>query len=155
MDEAADGLHERIIGAQRRVFRAMRAGAFPDWAKLDLSMAQLKVLMRVACGLRQSLGGVAQDLGISPPTASHLVDRLVRQGLVERREDPEDRRRVLLATTPLGEDLVERLRRAGEERLRGWLERMAPGDVAALARGMEALARVAGHAWDRDGEERR
>ncbi len=45
-------------------------------------------------------------LGISPGSASELVDRLAAAGHVERRRDQEDRRRVALHATPASIDRV-------------------------------------------------
>lgn len=140
---ASEDLFERVMAAQRRIYRAMEAAHQSDWVRCELTMAQLKVLMRVPAEGRQHLGDVAEALGIGLPTASHLVDRLVRQGLLQRREDPEDRRYVLVARTAAGEDLVDRLRRAGKERWRAWLGRLQPAELRALALGLEALGRVA------------
>ncbi|MGH9171047.1 MAG: MarR family winged helix-turn-helix transcriptional regulator [Acidimicrobiales bacterium] len=50
---------------------------------------------------------VISDLGVSKQTASQLVDTLVVRGYVDRRVDPEDRRRVLLALTERGADASE------------------------------------------------
>jgi DNA-binding MarR family transcriptional regulator len=77
------------------------------------------------------------------------VDRLVKQGLVSRSENPDDRRVMLLHATPRGEELVAGLR----ERKRGFildaLGRLTEEELAALAVGLEALARAAG---ERDAE---
>ncbi len=51
-------------------------------------MAQLKTLALVAEEPGGAIGSVATVLGITLPTASHLVDKLVRAGLVERHDDP-------------------------------------------------------------------
>lgn len=48
------------------------------------------------------LGEVISDLGVAKQTASQLVDTLVVRGYLERSEDPDDRRRVLLALTERG-----------------------------------------------------
>jgi DNA-binding MarR family transcriptional regulator len=42
---------------------------------------------------------LSQALGLRPPATSAMVDRLTRAGLVSRRLDPTDRRRVLLTVT--------------------------------------------------------
>lgn len=48
------------------------------------------------------LGDVISDLGVAKQTASQLVDILVVRGYLERSEDPDDRRRVLLTLTERG-----------------------------------------------------
>ncbi|MFF3763771.1 MarR family winged helix-turn-helix transcriptional regulator [Streptomyces sp. NPDC001922] len=47
-----------------------------------------------------STGGVAELTGLTPGAATRLVDRLEKAGLVERRPDPRDRRRALVALVP-------------------------------------------------------
>lgn len=80
-----------------------------------------------------TIGDLAERLCIRHHSAVELVDRLVIAGLIERRHDERDRRRVLLMLTPIGErrlagltaaHLVElhRLRPA----LLAILERIAP-----------------------------
>ena len=46
-----------------------------------------------------SLMSLSHTLGLRPPATSAMVDRLARAGLVCRRPDPADRRRVLLTVT--------------------------------------------------------
>jgi len=72
-----------------------------------LSVPQFGVLMhlhdREGCGVTD----IAGDMDITSPAASQLVDRLVQQGLVGRREDPRDRRARSLSLTSAGRALVE------------------------------------------------
>jgi DNA-binding MarR family transcriptional regulator len=49
---------------------------------------------------------LADGATITPPTVTSVVDGLVARGLVERRPDPNDRRRLPLALTGDGEALV-------------------------------------------------
>ena len=89
-----------------------------------------------------SVGELADWLKTSKPSASVLVDRLVHEGYVERREDQDDRRRTLVMLTGRGSELVARLERSGGERMELWLDQMHPDDLAALTRGIRALAHV-------------
>ena len=43
---------------------------------------------------------LAEHLGMSRPATTALVDRLERQGMLERVRDPDDRRRVVISSTP-------------------------------------------------------
>jgi DNA-binding MarR family transcriptional regulator len=62
------------------------------------------------------VAALAEAVAVTPPTASRLCDRLVRKGLVRRREDARDRRAVRLALTRGGRKLVDAvtLRRRAE-----------------------------------------
>src|SRR5439155_993746 len=67
---------------------------------LVVSVPQFQALAFVERHPRVSLVGVAEDLGATAPTASTIVDRLVRRGLVVRVPDPDEGRRVVLSLTP-------------------------------------------------------
>jgi DNA-binding MarR family transcriptional regulator len=104
----------------------------------DLTLSQLKtlsMLSELASSSPLSLKDLAERLGISLPAASRAVDPLVRRGLVERREDSEDRRIKRVSTTQKGDALVERLMAARvsalEELLSGFnsTERRKLGDA--------------------------
>ena len=78
-------------------------------------------LVRQSPGL--SLRELAAEEGISPPAISGYVDRLERQGLLERVRSSEDRRRVGLVLTPAGARLLRRVR----ERRTAWLAERLDG----------------------------
>ncbi|OON40750.1 MarR family transcriptional regulator [Izhakiella australiensis] len=53
---------------------------------------------------------LAQAMGLEDASVVPLIDRLVRQKLVERIQPPEDRRKRLLYVTEVGYQLYEKLR---------------------------------------------
>src|SRR5881409_3039307 len=69
---------------------------------LVVSVPQFRALAFVERHPGVSLAGVAEHLGVTAPTASTIVERLVRRRLVGRVPDPEERRRVVLSLTPAG-----------------------------------------------------
>jgi MarR family transcriptional regulator, organic hydroperoxide resistance regulator len=140
MDE---DLVEQGLELYRTAARALHEQGAPAWHQVELSVAQLKALFALVDGGSMPIGGVAARLGIGLPAASSLVDRLVDQGLVARREDPIDRRRTLAEPTGPGEALAQRLRQGSREALRAWLERMDAADLEALVRGLRAIVAAA------------
>lgn len=72
---------------------------------------QLLLMVRgaEASGGPPSLTDVADHLHIRLHSAGELVARAADHGLVERRTDPDDGRRILVATTPAGREQLERL----------------------------------------------
>lgn len=68
-----------------------------------------------------SIGDVAASLKLTHHGASLLVDRSVKRGLVDRREDPADRRRALVSLTGEGQGLLDRITEANRREL-GMLE---------------------------------
>jgi DNA-binding MarR family transcriptional regulator len=71
---------------------------------IDVTLPQWRALVVIggrATGVR--VGEIATRVGSSVPTASRLVSRLERRGLVEVERDAADRRATLVRLTPLGE----------------------------------------------------
>ena len=102
--------------------------------------ARRKLLGAIAAGEPATLNDVARGLGRGAPAVSRSVDALVRTGLVERTQDPDNRRRLALRLTQRGrEQLGARI--AGGSALRGKLERMAHSELRALERAIEILER--------------
>ncbi len=59
--------------------------------------------------MRVTMRGIAAAIGVSPGTATRVVDNLVRDGLAQRVEDPADRRRVCIRPTKGGEKKIAQL----------------------------------------------
>jgi MarR family transcriptional regulator, organic hydroperoxide resistance regulator len=74
-----------------------------------LSLAQIKTLLALGDLETPTIGQIATVLGVSQPTASHLVERLVQSELAFRSEDVHNRRRTLVQLTPQGEEMLGRL----------------------------------------------
>src|SRR5258708_27476612 len=100
---------EDALAAYKQVHRALLTSTASKWRDLDLSMQQLRAMYFLRDEEEISVGRLAELFGIGLPAPSLLADRLVRSGYVERRDDPADRRPVLLKLTrvelPLGTDL--------------------------------------------------
>jgi DNA-binding MarR family transcriptional regulator len=72
-----------------------------------LSFSQLNVLMRLYHGGNSGVSEIGEQMGVTSAAASQAIDRLVLLGLIERTEDPKDRRAKRLALTPKGRTLIE------------------------------------------------
>jgi DNA-binding MarR family transcriptional regulator len=131
---------ERAMAALARVEAAVRPAIFADLMELDLTMGQLRALVHLERSGPLTISRFAEVLGTRLPGASVFADRLERTGLVRRREDEADRRRVVLELTPRGHELAGRLRGKREQVMEA-IARLSPDDVRALAQGMDALAR--------------
>lgn len=76
-------------------------------ADLDLTFAQARAGMLLACSAPQPIFSVAQQLGISVHSAGRTIERLVELGIVQRLENPADRRVKLVSLTPRGIQLLD------------------------------------------------
>src|SRR5436853_256415 len=103
-------LIERVVDSHLDLLRAMQAEVTDEWLQMELTLAQIKALFALWREPPATIGALADRLGIGVPAASHLVERLVQLGMVERREDESDRRRAFVVPTAQGTGLVDRLR---------------------------------------------
>lgn len=153
MDDATSLIAE--IDAARRTIAAgvvahPACGALPP---TPVTMQQLRLLLLLR--VHGPLGGhqLARHLDVSMPTVTGVVDRLVERGLVERRENPADRRVRLVALSDAGRDVVVEYESAGWTAGVELLRRLDVADLRALAHGLSALAQaVTQHVADAAGE---
>ena len=106
----------------------------------DARAAPLIWLSRLGGGVRQVT--LAAHIGIEGPSLVRLLDQLEAGGLLERREDPDDRRAKTIWLTPEGETLARSIERA-LTRLRGRVLRdVSDEDIAATLRVFQAFEGV-------------
>lgn len=99
------GLLEALAGAAHRVERRIEEALGPDGPGLD----RWRVLDLLADGEGHPMSGIAAAVRVPAPTLTKIVDRLIDQGLVYRRVDETDRRRVLVLLSDRGRELHARL----------------------------------------------
>ena len=102
--------------------------------------AQRKLLGSIALKEPATLNDVAKEIGRGAPAVSRSVDALVRAGLVERMQDPNNRRRLALRLTDKGRDALN-ARVAGGPGLKKKFERLAHSELRAVERAIEILER--------------
>lgn len=86
----------------------------------ELSFSQVNVLMRLHFGGKCDVSDIAAGMGATNAAASQTVDRLVQRKLLERAEDPIDRRFKQITLTAQGLALVER----SFEARRRWMDEL-------------------------------
>ena len=127
-----------VIDLLRELLHALLMSSVPAWLNLQLTLPQLRTIFIIAHNTTSSVMQISQDLGVGKPTASYLVDKLVQAGLVERNEDPEDRRRARVQLTQAGVELIQKLL-GWEEFLGGRLNQISKEDLSTLKRGLTVV----------------
>jgi DNA-binding MarR family transcriptional regulator len=102
--------------------------------------ARRKLLSAIIAHEPATLNHVAKTVGRGAPAVSRSVDSLVRSGLVERTQDPNNRRRLALRLTQAGRDQLEKGTSTGSALLQK-LERLAHSELRAIERAIEILER--------------
>lgn len=129
-----------IIQLERQISRALRKDELEAWMNLNLTIAQLKSLFFISNKKSTNLTMLAQALRVTPSNVTGIVDRLVEQGLVSRKENPENRRVLILEVTEKGEALVASLRERIADQLSKVLSRLSEEQLSTLAQGLKFLA---------------
>ena len=132
-EETARKLHSAALHLMRYV-RAQ------DTA-LGVPPGQLSALSVVVFGGKQSLSDLAQAEQVKPPTMSRIVDALVRDGLVKREVDKNDRRSVVITATDKGEKIMHEGRSRREKRLLELLAGLTKDKIELLDQASEILSR--------------
>ena len=112
-------------------------------SKSPLSMPQVAMLNWVArspgCGVRE----IAQELHVTPPTVSVGVRKLVKDGWLEQKHDPDDRRARPLFLTQKGEVFVDTVRQHRAQMIKLFLSGLSSDEqeqlVSLLDRAISAL----------------
>ena len=109
----------------------------------ELSASQVNILMRLHFGGKCDVSDIGASMGVSKAAASQTVERLVQRGLLERVEDPADRRFKQITLTARAEALVER---SFEARYR-WMDELSralsPKQQQEIAAALKALTEAA------------
>lgn len=114
----------------------------PNWMDRDLTVSQVRAIYLLAFHRSLAISVLAKKLDIGVPAASVLVQQLVEQGLVDRSEDSHDRRRSLVRLTRTGIALVSGRSDLKEAKFRRRMAQMSDDELAALLRGVQALAEI-------------
>jgi len=144
LDRCTSEIAETVPLVMRSLRRQMRQFVAP------LSVPQLRTLGYVYRHPGASLSELAGHLGVTPPTASALVERLVQRGLITRVLDQKERRRITLTLTAEGARMMQQAQEAIREHVREKLRKLPPAELRRILGGMQLLGRVFGEEGGKD-----
>ncbi len=107
--------------------------------QMNLTAPQIHALLWLGQDGALTMGEMARRLGITEKTVTGVVDRLEREGHVQRERSPEDRRVVRCRLTALGARISRKLDKNVEQQVGRLLEQLDASDRRALFRIMEKL----------------
>jgi DNA-binding MarR family transcriptional regulator len=98
-------VHDRIVKIQSLNFASSDEGTVTE-----LSMSQLNAVKTLLeCG-ELTMNELAEQLAVSPPSASAMVDRLVEKGVFCREHSTKDRRKVVVRISPEAVTVAEEIK---------------------------------------------
>jgi DNA-binding MarR family transcriptional regulator len=130
------------LAARLRLAVTRTARRLRQEAGIDLSPSQAAALATIERHGPLAPSEIARLERIQRPTATRIVDRLEREGLVARSPDPADGRSRLVSLTPAGRALLRKLRTRKTAYLARRLRELDRGDVDALEHATQVLERL-------------
>lgn len=133
---------EQIEYLLRKVASAFKKRGREILGGFDITPPQFDALLVISRQDNLTMGDLCAHLYLASSTVTDLVDRMEKGGLVLRERDAEDRRVIRLRITPRGRALIDQVLRARHAYLAGILERVHPGDRAAVIAALQRLHRL-------------
>ncbi len=130
VDQRRSELLERVFIEYRYAAVLADPARLAAWEDRELTMSQLRVLFILNGDPGMTAGNLAERLSVRPSTVTGIVDRLVKQELVERRADPDDRRIVRNVLSTTGERLINEFTAASRAFIESFLEPLSDSELS-------------------------
>ena len=114
-----------------------------SWHRGSLSVIHLILLTVLEAEGPLSMSRLAEALDVSVASATGIVDRMARRGLVGRRHASDDRRIIMVHLTKRGRTVFGHLETIRRERLRRALDRLSDEELDGFLRGIVAMRAAA------------
>lgn len=115
-----------------------------------LSVNQFRALVILASRGPLHSAALAEAMGVHPSNATRTCDRLVALGLLDRRDNPADRRHLLLTLTKEGDTVVRSVTHRRRQAIRKILTRMPALERRQLTTALAAFTAASGEPEEQD-----
>lgn len=131
----------RVMDTVPLVMRFIRADMRENSAA-SLSIPQLRSLAFLKRNPGTSLSDLAEHLGVTCATASTTIERLVQRSFVQRTDNPQERRKVVLNLTDNGIQHLEQTQAETRTHIADLLDGLMETEIAQIEKGLILLKNV-------------
>lgn len=124
----------QIVGALFELNRAMRQRMTKTECPGNLNMHQMHALLSIQEHPRVTMSDIARMMHVSQATATPLVAKLVRLGLVARRGDRANRKVIRVSLTARGASILKKALGQCHRQLESLFSTLKPADQRTMAR---------------------
>ena len=124
----------RMLAVQKRALAAIR-----DDLEREMTMPRFDLLANLCKTDGQTLASLSRSMLVTAGNITGLVDRAARDGMVERRADPGDRRAWRVHVTPKGQRAFREAENRHGARVRKLFSGLSPAETATLIRLLDKL----------------
>lgn len=125
-----------VMGRMGRLYALTHDAYASFWRQHGLGAGEFDVLAtlrRNGDPYTLTAGALSNSLMVTGGATTARIDRLIRKGLVERREDPENRRSILISLTPAGLTLIDQMLEGHVQNQRELLKGLTSDEQVQLA----------------------
>lgn len=141
-DAVTDGVTDAVVTASRLLV-AVSARSIAS-ADETITFPQFRLLVLLASRGPMNLSALAEHLGVLPSTGTHMIDRLVTTGLVDRRVNPASRREIMIGLTDDGAAIAAKAAQKRRREIARILARMPERGQQALVTVLEQFNEAGG-----------
>jgi len=134
---------ERVIGnhINRKISQKLLGckGRIAQW---KMSLSQFNTVNIILEHGQLTNAELSTLLGISAPSASAMIERLVKKGIVIRKRNPYDRRKIVVAISPQAKKGISRLNQIVLESIAELIDRVGPETARAWCEVLKQVEKI-------------
>lgn len=134
---------DEILGQLEPLIARQRKAVAQQGCFRSISSTQLHVLFLLISEGSMQMGRLAEQLDVSLPNVTGIVERMVEHGLVERTRSDDDRRVVAVAATDAGRETVEEIDMIRRDQIKAVVKRLTPQQQQRALRTFQELRHAA------------
>ncbi|OGF45773.1 MAG: hypothetical protein A2231_04650 [Candidatus Firestonebacteria bacterium RIFOXYA2_FULL_40_8] len=137
----------------KKIGRKLGGPIDEDLIKLNLDMPHVVMLdIITSSSIKPIMSEIAKKMGTSKAMITYLVDAMEKKGLVERVEDPNDRRILRIHATRAGTDIVSKMHSHHRKSIRSFLGSLSLADRNVFIKAMRVTHEIFDKYDDESGE---
>jgi DNA-binding MarR family transcriptional regulator len=123
-------LSELLLTLRRKIIESCRKEGLPN----DLSMPQVEILSFIGPDGSETMKAIADHLKITPPSVTAIIADMEKKKIIERKTDPNDRRRVSIVFSKSAKVIYSSILKKKNQVLKKMLSRLSAKDTKELER---------------------
>jgi len=140
VSKRGDELYEVLGEFFQRVFSLAESSSMDRMIELDVSFTQARIMFLLAHNHRPlPITEIAELLGLSAAATGRNIDQLVKLGIVERQENPDDRRVKLVSLSPAGFEIADQQVDQKRQAVRRFVDSLGASEAENLTRALRPI----------------
>lgn len=111
---------------------------------IHLSSLQVQTIIFLAANPKSTMSEIAKHFSIELPSATSLVNKLHKMGLIERQQEKDDRRKICIVLTEKGVELLKEAKRIRQQNIEKVLSYLSQEEKQELEKMLEKICKSLG-----------